>query len=158
MISIATKSTLTIKNVVHLTTGIKCNVSFTRNNSFYEKNFFMKTLTTFLVKLKNAYFFNFSHCFSANCKFENANVFHFWALYSLKVSVALTKFSESYLGEIFLGFFENVTLFLKLIPDDQWNLCCIIKSYDNSKNEFSCSKTFKIDVNPFEERIGSFNQ
>ena len=37
MISIATKSTLTIKNVAHLTIAIKFNVSFMRNNSFYGK-------------------------------------------------------------------------------------------------------------------------
>ena len=37
MISIATKSTLTIKNIANLTTGIKFNVSLMRNNSFYEK-------------------------------------------------------------------------------------------------------------------------
>ena len=37
MVSKVTKSTLTIKNVAHLTIGIKFNVSFMRNNSFYEK-------------------------------------------------------------------------------------------------------------------------
>ena len=36
MISIAIKSTLTIKNVAHLTIGIKFNVSFMRNKRFYE--------------------------------------------------------------------------------------------------------------------------
>ena len=33
MISIATKSASTIKNVAHLTIHIKCNVSFMRNDS-----------------------------------------------------------------------------------------------------------------------------
>ena len=39
MISIVTKSTLTIKNIAHLTIGLKFNVYFMRNNSFM-KNFF----------------------------------------------------------------------------------------------------------------------
>ena len=34
MISIVTKSTLTIKNIAHLTIGLKFNVYFMRNNSF----------------------------------------------------------------------------------------------------------------------------
>ena len=47
MISMATQSTVTIKNVAHLTNGIKFNVSFMRN-SFYKK---FDTLTTFLATL-----------------------------------------------------------------------------------------------------------
>ena len=56
IISIATKSTLTMKNVTHLTIGIKFNVSFMRNNSFYEKKL---TLTTFPAKLKKCVLFQF---------------------------------------------------------------------------------------------------
>ena len=37
MILIATRSSLIIKNIAHLTIDIKFNVSFMRNNSFYEK-------------------------------------------------------------------------------------------------------------------------
>ena len=37
MISLASKSALTIQNVAHLTIGIKFNFSFMRSNSFYEK-------------------------------------------------------------------------------------------------------------------------
>ena len=37
MISIATKSTLTIKDIAHLPIGIKFSVPFMRNSSFYEK-------------------------------------------------------------------------------------------------------------------------
>ena len=36
MISIATKITLTVKNIDHLTISIKFNVSFMRNNNFME--------------------------------------------------------------------------------------------------------------------------
>ena len=36
MISIAIEITLKIKNVAHLTIGIKFNISFMRNNSFCE--------------------------------------------------------------------------------------------------------------------------
>ena len=39
MISIVTKSTLTIKNIAHLTIGLKFNVYFMRNNSFMKKFF-----------------------------------------------------------------------------------------------------------------------
>ena len=39
MISIVTKSTLTIKNIAHLTIGLKFNVYFMRNNSFMKKIF-----------------------------------------------------------------------------------------------------------------------
>ena len=53
---------ITIKNVAHLTIGMKFNVSFMRNNSFYEK----------VLK-----FFNFSHRFCSNYKLENTNIFHF---------------------------------------------------------------------------------
>ena len=38
IILLATKSTLTIKNIAHLIIGLKFNISFMRNNSFY-KNF-----------------------------------------------------------------------------------------------------------------------
>ena len=37
ILSIATKSTLTIKNEAHLAIGIKLNVYFMRKNSFYKK-------------------------------------------------------------------------------------------------------------------------
>ena len=36
MISTANKTTLTTNNVAHLTIGVKLNLSFMRNNSFYE--------------------------------------------------------------------------------------------------------------------------
>ena len=55
MILIATKSSLTIKNIAHLTIDIKFNVSFMRNNSFYEK--YLTTLTTFPAKLKKCVLF-----------------------------------------------------------------------------------------------------
>ena len=56
MISIATKSTLTIKNMAHLTIGIKFNVSFMRNKSFYEN---LQILTSFLATLKKCLLFLF---------------------------------------------------------------------------------------------------
>ena len=71
ILSIATKSTLTIKNEVHLTIDIKFNVYFMRKNSF------MKNLTTFQAKLKNCVPFNFSHRFDLNYKLENAIIFNF---------------------------------------------------------------------------------
>ena len=110
MISIATKSTLTIKNVAHLTTGIKFNVSFMRNNSFYEKflnfNHFSSQICTFSI---------LATVFAqiTNLKMQTFLIFH--ALYGLKVSIILSKFSESYLGKMFFCFSENVTLFLELL-------------------------------------------
>ena len=110
MISIATKSTLTIKNVAHLTTGIKFNVSFMRNNSFYEKflnfNHFSSQICTFSI---------LATVFAqiTNLKMQTFFIFH--ALYGLKVSIILSKFSESYLGKMFFCFSENVTLFLELL-------------------------------------------
>ena len=56
MISIATKSTLIIKNTVHLAIAIKFHVSFKRNKSFYEKSL---TLTFFSAKLEKGILFQF---------------------------------------------------------------------------------------------------
>ena len=55
MISIATKSTLIIKNTVHLAIAIKFHVSFKRNKSFYEKSL---TLTFFFSKIGKRYTFS----------------------------------------------------------------------------------------------------
>ena len=74
MISIATKTTLTIKNAAHLTIGVNFNVSFMRNKSFYE---------TFL---------NFSHFFSQITNLKMQIYFIFQALCGLKVSIVLSKF------------------------------------------------------------------
>ena len=51
LVSIATKSTLTIKNVVHLTIGIKFNVPFMRNNSFYEKSLTFNPFSSQIEKI-----------------------------------------------------------------------------------------------------------
>ena len=77
MVLIATKSTLTIKNVAHLTIGIKFNVSlceiinnwhkiqcfFIRSNSFQE-NFFK--FNNFSSQIEKCVLFKLSHRFCSN--------------------------------------------------------------------------------------------
>ena len=93
MILIATKSTLTIKNNAHLTVGIKFNVSFMRNNSFYEKvlnfNHFsnqIEKVCTFsslaivfaqITNLKMQTYFIFQALYGLNGSFEKMS-HYFW--------------------------------------------------------------------------------
>ena len=74
VISIATKSTLTIKTVAHLTIGIKFNISFMRNNSFYET---LLNFSHFSSQIQKMCTFSILVSFCSNCKFENANMFNF---------------------------------------------------------------------------------
>ena len=61
------------------------------------------------------YFFNLATIFAQITNLKIETYFIFQALYGLKVSTALRKIKESYFGKMFLGFFENVTLFLEMI-------------------------------------------
>ena len=96
MISLATKSILTIKNVAHLTIGIKFNVSFMRNDSFYETNF--NHFSSHIEKM-----FTFSILASVFTQISNLKMqtyFVFQALY-LKFSIALSKFKKVILEKCF---------------------------------------------------------
>ena len=77
MISIATKSTLTIKNVAPLTIGTKFNISFMRNNSFYET---FLNFSRFSSQIQKMCTFSILVSFYSNYKFENGNV-SFFKLY-----------------------------------------------------------------------------
>ena len=97
MISIATKSTSTIKNVAHLTIGIKFNVSFMRNDSFYETNFnhfssHIEKMCTFSI---------LASIFTQISNLKMQTYFVFQALYDLKFSIALSKFKKVILEKCF---------------------------------------------------------
>ena len=85
MISLATESILTIKNVAHLTIGIKFNVSFKRSNSFYEK---FSNLNPFSRHIEKVYTFSILATVCSqitNLKMQTYSIFQ--ALCGLKVSM-----------------------------------------------------------------------
>ena len=93
MISTTTKSTLTIKNAAHLTIGIKFNVSFMRNNNFYEKK--NKKLNSHQLSIQIEKMSTFSVLATVFAQITNLKMqtyFIFQALYGLKVSNFLSKF------------------------------------------------------------------
>ena len=90
MISVVTKSTLTMKNVAHLTIGIKFNVSFMINNSFYEKFLNFKHFPSHIEKM-----FTFSILATVFARITNLKMqihFFFQALDGVKVSIVLSNF------------------------------------------------------------------
>ena len=89
IISIATKSTLTMKNVTHLTIGIKFNVSFMRNNSFYEKKINFNHFSSQIEKMCTFSILATIFALSTNLKMQT--FFIFLALYDLKVLIVLSK-------------------------------------------------------------------
>ena len=90
MISIATKSTLTIKNVAHLTIGIKFNVSLMRSNSFYENFLNLNHFSGHTEKMCT--FSILATVFAQITNLKMQTYFTFQALYGLKVLILLSKF------------------------------------------------------------------
>ena len=97
MIPIATKSASTIKNVAHLTIGIKCNVSFMKNDSFYETKF--NHFSSHIEKICTFSFLTSIFTQISNLKMQTYFVFQ--ALYDLKFSIALSKFKKFILEKCF---------------------------------------------------------
>ena len=85
MILIATKSSLTIKNVAHLTIDIKFNVSFMRNNIFYEKFLNFNHFSSQIEKMCT--FSSLAIIFAQIKNLKMLTYFLFQAVYVLKVSI-----------------------------------------------------------------------
>ena len=90
MVSVGTKITLTIKNGAHLTVGIKFNVSFMRNISFYEKSL---NINHFSSQIENIG--TFSMLVTVVAQITNSKMetyFIFQVPYGLKVSIVIGNF------------------------------------------------------------------
>ena len=90
MISIVTKSTLTIKNIAHLTIGLKFNVYFMRNKSFMKK---ILNFNYFSIPIEKMCTFSIlTAIFAQIINLKMLTYFIFQALCGVKVSIVLGKF------------------------------------------------------------------